>query len=146
MIADHLNAITAARKAYVEAEASGKIKRALVRKTRPVTSFIFETGEKVYYKRRNSDTWKGPATVIGKDKSQIFIQHGGIYARVNPCHLMHEKSEEKEPEDGGLKKNNYTATEEESRTGEKIKEKEKVSKMKETIDQEEESNSENESY
>ena len=43
IIADHLNALTAARKAFVEAESSGKIKRALARKTRPVTSLIFET-------------------------------------------------------------------------------------------------------
>ena len=93
IIADHLNALTAARKAFVEAESSGKIKRALARKTRPVTSLIFETGDKVFYKRRDSDTWKGPASVIGKEKSQIFIKHGGTYVRVNPCHLMHVNNE-----------------------------------------------------
>ena len=146
VIADHLNAITAARKAYVEAEASGKIKRALVRKTRPVTSLTFETGEKVYYKRRDCDTWKGPATVIGKEKSQIFIKHGGIYVRVNPCHLMHGNSEEKGSEENGKKNNDCTTTEEESRTVEKRQEKEEMNKMKEIIDQEEESNSESESY
>ena len=96
IIADHLNALTAARKAFVEAEASGKIKRALARKTRPVTSLMFETGDKLFYKRRDSDTWKGPAIVIGKEKSQIFIKHGGTFVRVNPCHLMHTNSEERE--------------------------------------------------
>ena len=96
IIADHLNALTAARKAFVEAESSGKIKRALARKTRPVTSLMFETGDKVFYKRRDSDTWKGPAIVIGKEKSQIFIKHGGTFVRVNPCHLMHTNSEERE--------------------------------------------------
>ena len=95
IVADHLNALTVARKAFVEAESSGKIKRALARKTRPATSLIFETGDKVYYKRRDSDTWKGPATVIGKEKSQIFIKHGGTYVRVNPCHLMHVNKEER---------------------------------------------------
>ena len=133
VIADHLNAITAARKAYVEAEASGKIKRALVRKTRPVTSLTFETGEKVYYKRRDCDTWKGPATVIGKEKSQIFIKHGGIYVRVNPCHLMHGNSEEKGSEENGKKNNDCTTTEEESRTVEKRQEKEEMNKMKEIV-------------
>ena len=52
VIADHLNAITAARKAYVEAEASGKIKKALLRKKGKKYIFIYD------------DTWKGPATVI----------------------------------------------------------------------------------
>ncbi len=96
VIAEHLNAITAARKAFVEAEASDKIKRALARKTRPATSLIFETGDKVFYKRNDSDKWKGPATVIGKEKHQIFIKHGGVYVRVNPCHLTHATNENKE--------------------------------------------------
>ena len=96
VIADHLNTLTAARKAFVEAEASGKLKRALARKTRPATSLIFQTGDKVYYKRNESDKWKGPATVIGQEKCQVFINHGGTYVRVNPCHLIHINNEGKD--------------------------------------------------
>ena len=51
VVADHLNTISAARKAFVEAESSDKLKRALVRKIRPTTSLIYEVGDKVYYKR-----------------------------------------------------------------------------------------------
>ncbi len=93
ILADHLNAITTARKAYVEAEASNKVKRALTRKVRPATSLIYDTGDKVFYKRNQSDKWRGPATVIGKEKHQVFIKHGGVYLRVNPCHLTHVNDE-----------------------------------------------------
>ena len=93
ILADHLDAITAARRGFVEAEASSKVKRALARKIRPATSLIYETGDKVFYKRNDSDKWRGPATVIGKEKHQVFVKHGGIYVRVNPCHLTHVKDD-----------------------------------------------------
>ena len=41
------------------------------------------------YKRRQSDKWKGPDSVISKEKHQVFVKHGGVYVRVNPCHLRH---------------------------------------------------------
>ena len=87
MVADQLNAISAARKAFVEAESSNKLKRALARKIRPATSLIYEVGDKVYYKRRQSYKWRGPGSVIGKDKHQVFVKHAGMYVHVNPCHL-----------------------------------------------------------
>ena len=46
MVADHSNAISAARKAFVEAESSNKLKRALARRVRPATSLIYEVGDK----------------------------------------------------------------------------------------------------
>ena len=93
ILADHLDAITAARRGFVEAKASSKVKRALARKIRPATSLVYETGDKVFYKRNDSDKWRGPATVIGKEKHQVFVKHGGIYVRVNPCHLTHVKDD-----------------------------------------------------
>ena len=93
VVADHLNAMHSARKAFIEAESSEKIKRALRRKVRPATSLIFETGDKVMYKRNNGEPWKGPGKVIGKEKHQVFVKHGGVYVRVNPCHLRHAEEE-----------------------------------------------------
>ena len=43
----------------------------------------------VYYKRRQSDKWRGPGSIIGKEKHQVFVKHDGLYLRVNPCHLRH---------------------------------------------------------
>ena len=79
VVADHLNAIFAARKAFVEAESSDKLKTALGRKIRPATSVIYEVGDKVYYKRRQSDKWRGPPSITGKEKHQVFVKHGSIY-------------------------------------------------------------------
>ena len=93
IIADHLNAMAAARKAFIAAEASDKLKRALNRQTRPATSLIYETNDKVFYKRNGTDRWRGPGVVIGKEKHQVFIKHGGVYVRVNPCHLRHVNEE-----------------------------------------------------
>ena len=59
------------------------------RKIRPATSLIYEVGNKVYYKRRQSDKWRGPGSIIGKEKHQVFVKHGEIYVHVNPCHLRH---------------------------------------------------------
>ena len=87
MIANHLNALHSARKAFIENEASEKLRRALQRKTRTSTSIIFETGDHVYYKRQDQDRWHGPGVVIGVENKQVFVKHGGEYYRVNPCHL-----------------------------------------------------------
>ena len=85
--------VTAARRGFVEAEALSKVKRALARKIPLATSLIYETGDRVFYKRNDSDKWRGPATVIGEEKYQVFVKHGGIYVRVNPCHLTHVKDD-----------------------------------------------------
>ena len=46
-----LSAIHSARKAYIEAESSEKISRALKHQTRSSTPHIFQNGDSVYYKR-----------------------------------------------------------------------------------------------
>ena len=78
----------AARKAFVENEASDKLRRALQSKTRTLTPLIYEIGDKVFYKRKNSDKWLGPARVLGSENKQVFVKHGGEYYRVSPVHLQ----------------------------------------------------------
>ena len=48
---------------------------------------VYHNGDQVYYKNNNLRYWKGPETVIGIDTNQVFVRHGGIYVRVNPCNL-----------------------------------------------------------
>ena len=50
---------------------------------------IYESGDKVYYRRLKSDCWRGPATVIGKDAHQIIVNHGGYLVRVHPVSMRH---------------------------------------------------------
>ena len=94
LIADHLNCMHTAREAFIESEASDKLRRALLRKTRTATSLVYEVGDLVYYKRNDSKRWRGPGTVIGKDRNQIYVKHGGSYLRVNPCHIRPVKRNE----------------------------------------------------
>ena len=94
LTADHLNCMHTARKAFIESEASDQLKRALLRKTRTSTSLVYEVRDLVYYKRNDSKRWRGPGTVTGKDRNQIYIKHGGSYLRVNPCHIKPVKRSE----------------------------------------------------
>ena len=41
----------------------------------------------MYYKRLDSDFWRGPATVIGRDNHQVVVKHGGIFVRTHPVSL-----------------------------------------------------------
>ena len=85
VIARHLNACHAARKAFIAAEASEKIRRALkgsVKQTRKE----FTNGEKVYFKRPERKEWNGPATVIGQEGKTIIVKYG---ANIVKCHEIH---------------------------------------------------------
>ena len=52
LVANNLNAVHAATKAFVKTEASEKLRRAILRKVRPSTSLNFQLEDKVYFKRR----------------------------------------------------------------------------------------------
>ena len=75
------------REAFVKAESSERIRRALSRQIRP-SGTTYDTGNLVYYKRNNSDKWKEPGRVIGQDGQQVFVRHGGTYIKIHPCRLM----------------------------------------------------------
>ena len=95
-LAQNLQAKHEVRKAFIESEASEKIRRALRKNIRESNSAIFEAGEKVYYKRQDSEYWRGPAVVIGKDEHQVVLKHGGLFVRVHPVSLkkIHPSNEE----------------------------------------------------
>ena len=78
---NHLRALNSARLAFVEAETSEKIRRALRHKIR-VTERHYEPGNSVYYKKENSVQWLGPAKVLFQDGKVVFLRHGGSIIRV----------------------------------------------------------------
>ena len=55
-----------------------KLRKAIRAKTRTATSLIYEPGDIVYFKRENSNLWKGPGTVIGRENKQISVKYGGM--------------------------------------------------------------------
>ena len=56
--------------------------------TRSYTDVIYNTGDIVYYKRKDNLGWSGPGTVIGRDAQQVLVKHGSTYIRVHPCNLQ----------------------------------------------------------
>ena len=97
-ISNHLNAMCAARAAFIKLEACEKLRRAIRAKTRTATSLIYEPGDLVYFKQENSNLWKGPGTVKGTEKKQILVKYGGTYLRVHACRLQHAKDVKMIPE------------------------------------------------
>ncbi|VDI54554.1 Hypothetical predicted protein [Mytilus galloprovincialis] len=73
--ANHLNALHSGRRAFIQAESSERIRRALRHKIR-ASGECFQHGDKVYYKRDDDNKWKGPGTVLGQDGKVVFVRHG----------------------------------------------------------------------
>ena len=93
VVSKHLNALHTAR----QAESSERIHRVLRYKIR-ANSEKYESGDKVFYKRENSNQCKGPGFVIGQDGKIIFVCHGSIYVRVSANRIMKLNDEVKIPE------------------------------------------------
>ena len=55
----HLNALQAARKAYIKAEASDRIRRALRHNVRRADE-TYQPDDKGVFKRQDSNRWHGP--------------------------------------------------------------------------------------
>ena len=91
LIRENLHALHSARKAFIAAENSEKLKRALSHNVRTSGDIKYFTGDIVYYKRLDRKKWRGPATVLGQDGQQILVKHGSTYVRVHPCRLRLER-------------------------------------------------------
>ena len=93
VIAEHLNTIASARKAFASAQTSAKLKRALRKPIRSYCDAIYNHGDNVFYKLPDQRRWQGPAAVIGCDGKVVLIRHGSIYRRVHPCRSQHVKAD-----------------------------------------------------
>ena len=88
IVAENLNALHSARENFIKNEASSKLKLALKHQTHSSGDVVYNTGDIVFYKRKDIPTWKGPGTVIGQDGQQVMIKHGSTYERVHPCNIQ----------------------------------------------------------
>jgi transposase InsO family protein len=89
IVEENLYAMRAAREAYIEAESSEKIKRALTHNIRTSCEEHYEQGDKVFFKRNDSKRWYGPGTVIGQDGKQILVRNGSQMVRVHVTRINH---------------------------------------------------------
>lgn len=88
LVRSNMNIRSCAKKAFVGAESSEKIRRALRMKLRTSNNTVVRNGESVFYKRLNSPGWKGPGIVIGRDGQLIIVRHGGQVYRVPVCDIL----------------------------------------------------------
>lgn len=94
IIENHLKALRKGREAFIQAQNSAKIRRALNSKIRVASETKFITGDSVYYKRANDRMWHGPAKVIGQDGQVVLVRNQSTWIRVHPCRLIHCKDAE----------------------------------------------------
>ena len=83
----HINALHSGRKAFIQSESSEKIKRAFRNNVRP-SGKQYSINEEVYYKREDSQKWKGPAKVLGQDGPVISLRHGTCYIKAHVCRVQ----------------------------------------------------------
>ena len=91
IVRKNLDALHSARKNYIEAESSDKIRRALRCKVRSYADKHYEISQKVFYKRNGYKNWRGPGVVVGLEGKTVLVRHGSYYYRCHPCHIMSEK-------------------------------------------------------
>ena len=82
ILLDHLNCMYQSRTAFLKANNSEKVKRALKDRICKFEERYF-LGDQVYYKKENQRRWSGPASVIGQDGKLVFLRHGGFILRVH---------------------------------------------------------------
>ena len=87
IVADNLNAMYEARSAFLTAQNSERLKRALKGRVYKAYETKYFIGDSVYYKTGDKH-WKGPGTVIGQYKKLVLVKTGGLFVRVYPNRLI----------------------------------------------------------
>ena len=88
IVADHLNSLHKAREAYIQAENSDRIRRALIGRIFNGTHQKFCVGDRVYYKRADG-SWHGPGYVIAQNGCQVLVKTGSrTLIKVHPCKII----------------------------------------------------------
>lgn len=87
VLCEQLNALHAAREAFIKSEANERIRRALRSKVRASEEY-YSSGDIVFYKRDGKDKWLGPGKVLYQDGRVVYIKHGGYMVRVSPNRLV----------------------------------------------------------
>ena len=72
IVAQSLNAMHSARSVFIAAESSGNIRWAVHHNVITSGDKKYLTGDSLFYKRKNSEHWKGLGTVIGQDRKQVL--------------------------------------------------------------------------
>ena len=97
IVREHLNCLHKARSAYIEAENSNRIRRALAGKLFTGTYQKFCPDDKVYYKRLGKNGWQGPGIVLAQNGTEIIIKTGASsLIKVHPCKAILKEEADKQ--------------------------------------------------
>ena len=89
IVEEHLKVMRRARTAFLQAESSERIRRALNKRIRTSCEARYITGDTVYFKRKDERAWKGPAKIIGQDGCMVLIRYQSTWVRVHPSRVIH---------------------------------------------------------
>ena len=89
MVSHNLSAMHSAREDFIQKESCERLQRAMRHNVRATHVENLQNGDQVYYKRNDSNEWRGPGVVIGRDGKQVLVKHRGVYVRVHICRLVH---------------------------------------------------------
>ena len=97
-IKDHINRVQLAREAFLKADHDERIKRGLKSRIFSYNNEIFEVGEKVYFKDKESHDkykkeWSGPAKIVGIDGKVLFLRYGNMLRRVHTSKVVKVNNE-----------------------------------------------------
>ena len=87
IVGKHIDANISARQAFIQAESSEKIKRALRKQVQKWTT-TYQIGDYVNYKRDDDKRWKGPAKVLGQDGVVVMLRHGSRQIKAHICRVQ----------------------------------------------------------
>ena len=87
IVADNLNAMYEARSAFLSAQNSDRMKRALKGRVYKAYETKYFIGDRVYYRTVDNE-WRGPGIVIGQYKKLVLVKTGGLFVRVYPNRLI----------------------------------------------------------
>ena len=122
-LASHVNAMHAAREAFIQAESSASLKKALKSKVHPRGEDLTE-GDWIYHKKEvgggKSRVWRGPSKVVATNGKKLFIDQGARLGTVNRDNAVRYgdefwKIDEEEEEDEGKEKEKEKEKEEQKK-------------------------------
>ena len=97
-VAEHLNTLMTARKAFLTCQNSDRLKRAMSSRIFSAYEERYFQGDKIYYRTSGKD-WHGPAIVVGQVNKLILAKNGGIFIRVHPCKAILKSRAERQMDD-----------------------------------------------
>ena len=97
-IREHFQLIFDARRTYLEADSSQRIKKALKSQVPSFNDLVFYPGEKVFF-RNEKEVWDGPAVVVTSEGRTVWYRWYGILRKAATNRLLKHHDETIERED-----------------------------------------------